>query len=262
MFRIAALLLLVGSLAHADENRVFLLDLTVTAEIGLYDDSAADPFSIAPDLSLSAEGVPQIEIIHSSFATTGFHGIPLGTSFCVSGDNCGDAYHNGGIQLTYALKTHGAAGGTQDISQTAIAVFGGLLADNFDDPFRASAKLGLRASFVTTGFLQLQLAPNIHVPLNDRSTRNEQLYVPFTLTIPSQPFSAQLETGVAFPFSHIDETFQIPAGVNLIYASTDSASVFASVSFPALLAGDTFEPHGLDARVLTVGLRWSKFLGE
>jgi hypothetical protein len=159
------------------------------------------------------------------------------------------------------LQTHGAAGGTQDISQTAIAIFGGVLANNFD-PIDISAKLGVRVSFVTTGLLQLQLAPNIHIPIDDRDTRDDRLFVPFTLTVPSAPFTAQLETGVTFPFENTSDYLQIPAGVNLIYATSDAASVLASVSFPALYGGDGIGTTGLDARVVTLGLRWSKFLGE
>lgn len=260
MKRLVVLFLLAGSPAHA-ESRIFLVDLTITAEIGLYDDNAGEPVSVAPDLSLLTEGLPQLEIIHSSYATTGFHGIPLGTSFCVTSESCDSAYHNTGVQLSYAIKSHGAAGGTQDISQTAFAAFLGFLVNDFD-PFASSVKAGLRASFVTTNALQLQLAPNIHVPLDDRDVRDDRLFVPFTLTVPSVPFTAQLETGVTFPFDRVSEGLQIPLGLNISYATGDSAAVLASVSFPAMYGGDDLGATGLDARVLTVGLRWSKFTGE
>jgi hypothetical protein len=259
--RIAVLsCLLAGSLAHA-ESRIYLVDLTLTAEIGMNDDAAGEPVSIAPDLSLLTEGLPQLEIIHSSYATTGFHGIPLGTSFCVTSDSCDDVFHNTGVQLSYAIKSHGAAGGTQDISQTAIAVFLGFLLNDFD-PIDTSAKAGLRASFVTTGALQLQLAPNIHIPIDDRDGRDDRLFVPFTLTVPSVPFSAQLETGVTFPFDRVSDGLQIPVGLNISYATGDNAAVLASVSFPAMYGGDDVGQTGFDARVVTVGLRWSKFVGE
>ena len=258
--RYALIALLAPSVAYAEEDaRIWLLDLTITTEIGLYDDSAGDPISVAPDLSLLTKGAPQIEIIHSSAALTGFHGIPLGTSFCVAGDGCGDVYHNAGLQLGYTVRSH--AGGDDGLNATALSLTAGLLANNFD-PYDFSLKLGVRGSYVTSGYIQFQLVPNVHIPLDDRDERDDRLFVPFTVTmVPSESVTLQLETGMATSFDNAGDNLQIPVGINLDIVGNNAVDVLLSFSFPAAYGGDGVGVTGFDARVATVGLRFSKFLG-
>ena len=99
-------ILLLSSVAHAQpEPRVWLLDLTIQTEIGLNRGDAGNPVSVAPDLSILTRGFPQVEIVHSSSAITGFHGLIPGTSFCVHGDLCdvydASVYHNAGLQFAF-----------------------------------------------------------------------------------------------------------------------------------------------------------------
>lgn len=271
--RVALLGLLVSSVADADEGlppvepvepaRVWLFDLTVQTEIGLYKGEAGNPVSVAPDLSLVTRGVPQLEVVHSSAAITGFHGMLLGTSLCVSGSLCDlyqpSVYHDGGIQLTQTIRSHAA--GDDGFNQTALSVTGGVIANNYD-PFALALKLGVRGSFLSTSSIQLQIVPNVHVALAERETQEDRLFVPVTVAmLPSEQVTLQLETGIAAPFDGFADNLQVPLGVNVGIAGGSGIDLVASFTFPAIYGGDAVVVSGRDARVLTVGLRWSKLLG-
>jgi len=270
--RIAVLGLLVSSVAAAEEAlppvepvepaRLWLLDVTVQTEIGLYKGEAGNPVSVAPDISLITRGVPQLEIVHSSAAITGFHGMLLGTSLCVSGDVCDlydpSVYHDGGIQLTHTIRSHA---GDDGLDPAALSVTGGVIANNYD-PFAVALKLGVRGSYLTSNLIQLQLVPSVHVALAERDTQEDRVFVPVTVTVmPSEKLTLQLETGIAAPLDGFADNLQVPIGANLGIAGGSGIDLVASFMFPAVYGGDAVVVTGRDARVLTVGLRWSKFLG-
>jgi hypothetical protein len=246
--------------AHAE--RPWLFDVTLSTEIGLDSGNAGEPVSIAPDIGVLTKG-PRIEIIHSSVALTGFHGLPRGTGLCVSGDLCDalEFYHTGGIELSYVLRSHARGDSLADgINHTAIAVHGGLIANTFD-PFALSLKLGVRAGYLTNDYVHFELVPSVHVALTERDAQGDRIFVPFTTSIlPSTDWSLQLETGIAGPLDGFEENVQVPLGLNITVRSNERVELLASYSFPAVLGGDAIDA-GFDARVLTVGLRWSKFLG-
>ena len=246
--------------AYADEEpRVWLLDLTATAEIGMYADlDTGEPLSIAPDISLLAIDVPQFEIVHSSHAITGFHGALLGTSFCVRGDTCDGVYHDAGFQVTKAVRTHRNSSG--ELNPTALSITGGAVAYDFD-PFMMSAKLGMRGSYVTSSLLQFQIVPAVHIALNKRDAQPDRVFVPVTATVvASAAVSIQFETGIASTLDEFSDHLAIPVGANLDISSGET-SVVASITFPAAYGGDAVAVTGMDACVITLGLRWSKFLG-
>lgn len=263
---VASLLVSSAAFAQPAEPRVWLLDLTVQTEIGLHRGDAGDPVSVAPDLSILTRGFPQVEIVHSSSAITGFHGLIPGTSFCVHGDTCdlydASVYHNAGLQFAYTVRSHAPDDPDDSINHFAFSVSAGLLANNFD-PFTLAAKLGVRGSYVTSDFVQLQLLPSVQLALTEQEgAATHRLFVPLTLTvIPTEKVTLQLETGIAAPFDGFEENVQVPVGVNLDLSNGSGTSVLASFTLPAALAGDAIGLDGLDARVLTVGIRWSKFLG-
>lgn len=274
--RIASLVLLAGSLAHADDTaqplppveparpaRTWLLDVAVRTEIGLYAGEAGDPISVAPDVSLLTSGFPQLEVVHSSLAITGFHGVLLGTSLCVSGDVCDafspSVYHDGGVQLSHTLRSHVDDDGA--LRQAGLSATAGLIAHALD-PFALAVKLGLRGSYVTTDLVQLQIVPNVHVAVTERDTQPDRLFVPVTMTVmPTDTFTMQLEAGIAAPLDGFADNLQVPVGVNLDITVGRGVDLLASFTFPAVHGGDAVLVTGTDARVLTLGLRWSKFLG-
>lgn len=259
MKRVVVLLALASPAVADDEPRVWLLDLSASTEIALYENAdAGDPISVAPDISLLAADVPQIEVVHSSQGITGFHGMLLGTSFCVHGDACGDLYRDVGIQVTQMLRSHADPSG--EINQAALAITGGLVAYAFD-PFALAAKLAVRGSYVTTGLMQFQIVPSIHVAANERDTQPDRVFVPVTATvIGSEAVTFQLESGIASTVDGFADHLVVPLGASL-EITNGGMSLLANFTFPAMYGGHAVGITGTDARVLTLALRWSTFLG-
>jgi hypothetical protein len=268
--RLAAIAVVLAStpaLAKEAEPRVWLLDFTVTTEIGLDRGDAGDPVSVAPDLSLITRGFPRIEIVHSSAAITGFHGLLPGTSLCVYGDVCdvyeSSVYHNGGLQLSYTLRSHAVDDDpSAGLNRAAFSVTAGVIANNID-PFTLAAKLGVRGSFLTSSFLQIQMLPSVHLVMTSQGERPpHRLFAPVTFTVvPAEKMTLQLETGIAAPFDDFEQNLVIPVGLNLDVTTGNGVDFVASFTLPAAHGGDAVGLTGLDARVVTVGLRWSKYLG-
>jgi hypothetical protein len=258
--------LLAAAPASADdgEPHPWLFDLTLHTEIGLSKGDAGNPVSVAPDLSILTKGFPQIEIVHSSSAITGFHGLIRGTSLCVSGDGCDayepSAYHNGGLQFSKALRSHGD--GREVVNKTAFGVVVGLIA-NAIDPFALALKVGVRGSYLTSDLIQLQIAPAVHLGLSQRDAQEDRVFVPVTMTVlASTELAMQIETGITGPFDAFSDNLQVPVSLNLDITADSGVALIASFSLPAAVAGDAVAITGIDARVLTVGVRWSKFVGN
>ncbi len=263
---IAVVLAASPTFAQEAEPRVWLLDLTIQTEIGLNRGDAGDPVSVAPDLSIVTRGFPRVELVHSSSAITGFHGLIPGTSLCVSGDVCdgydSSIYHNAGLQLSYTVRSHAIDDDpSAGLNRAAFSVTAGLIANNID-PFTLAAKVGVRGSLVTTRFMQLQLLPNAHFVVTEQGeSQPHRLFVPFTITVvPAEKVTLQLETGIAAPFDDFEQNLVVPVGINLDITG-NGVDFLASFTLPAAHGGDGIGLTGLDARVITVGLRWSKYLG-
>ena len=264
---IAVVLASTPALAQEAEPRVWLLDFTINTEIGLDRGDAGERVSVAPDLSFVTRGFPRIEIVHSSAGITGFHGLFPGTSFCVRGAVCdlyeSSVYHNAGQQFSYTVRSHAVDDDpSAGLNRVALSVTAGLIANNFD-PFTLAAKLGVRGSFVTSSFLQLQVLPNVQFVITEQGeSQPHRLFAPLTLTVvPAEKVTLQLETGIAAPFDDFEQNLVVPVGLNLDVTTGNGVDFLASFTVPAAHGGDAVGLTGVDARVVTVGLRWSKFLG-
>lgn len=268
--RLAAIAVLLAStpaLAQQAEPRVWLLDFAVHTEIGLDRGDAGERVSVAPDLGIVTRGFPRIELVHSSAAITGFHGLVPGTSLCVRGAICdtyeSSVYHNAGLQLSYTVRSHAIDDDpSAGLNRAALSVTAGLIANNFD-PFTLAAKLGVRGSFLTSSFLQLQVLPNVHFVITEQGeSQPHRLFAPLTLTVvPAEKMTLQLETGIAAPLDDFEQNLVVPVGINLDISGGNGVDFLASFTFPAAHGGDAVGLTGFDARVITVGMRWSKFLG-
>ena len=264
---IAVVLASTPAQAQEAEQRVWLLDFSVHTEIGLDRGDAGERVSVAPDLSIVTRGFPRVELVHSSAAITGFHGLLAGTSLCVRGAVCdtyeSSVYHNAGLQFSYTVRSHAVDDDpSAGLNRAAFSVTGGIIANNFD-PFTLAAKLGVRGSFLTSSFLQIQVLPSAHLVITEQGeSQPHRLFAPITFTVvPADKVTLQLETGIAAPFDDFEQNLVVPLGLNLDVTSGSGVDFLASFTLTAAHGGDAVGLTGFGARVVTVGLRWSKYLG-
>jgi hypothetical protein len=250
-----------------EESRPFLFEVSVAAEIGLDSGAAGDPISIAPDLKIVTLSLPALAIVHSTHATTGFHGIGRGASLCVAGDACDtfspSVYHNVGLEIAHSIRSHGRGGPAAyvGLNRTSLSVFGGPMVAAFD-PFAVALKVGARGSYLSDGGLIFEATPNIHIGMSERALIGDRLFVPVTAGVIASPrLALQGEIGIWSQLENFGDNFRVPLGVSAHLYLTEKIMATVNFTFPAIVAGDAVTVKEFDARTLTVTFSYETIAG-
>jgi hypothetical protein len=228
----------------------------VTTEVNLASDSAAEPWSIAPDLGYGVTEDLTLMIVHSTYATTGFRG-SAGSGLCLAGDDsgCVKPYGNVGGEAHYGFLrgpfSLAAVGGVHAAFREDMAG---------DDMTLLSGKLGARTRW-TAGQVVAMFTPSLFVGLDERDSNKESVWLPVAAGYKIVPqVTAGMGTGINGPIEDFDESFRIPIGVWASVAPRPNAIAGASFTFGRITGGSAMrdmDQTGTDFRALQVWLGYT-----
>jgi hypothetical protein len=225
-------------------------------EINLSAEAALDPLSIAPDLWYGVSDRLTVGLVHSRAGTTGLMG-GVGSSLCLAGDGCGDAYRNVAVDARYTLKP-----GPTVVAGTAGLVLRGL------DPFQLALKLGAVGRYrpAPGSKLAIDFAPSVLFGITERAgavpvgmapggpPNKEVLVAPITALYALRPkLSLAAQVGVFLPIEDAADLYTLSLALGATYLISPQITAEAALGLPALGGGEQVGATGFDARTLTLG---------
>lgn len=212
--------------------------------INLSTDLAFKPVSLSPDVWYGLTDDLSLGLTHSSAGGGGFYG-GAGTSLCLTGEDngCLDIYRNAALLGRYSLLDAGIG----------LAAQGGLTIGSID-PLTLGVQLGVAGRWEMAP-IAVVFQPTIGIGVTERDAGfSDTFALPVALMYDLMPeLALGLQTGVAFAFEDIGNTWVIPVSLGGRYAVTPAIWAELVFSLPAVAQGADTEAGAFDSRVLTLG---------
>lgn len=217
---------------------LFRLDTTFFFDISGGGETA--PVFLAPDFWYRLHERLAVGLVHSSYASTGFYGLPSG--ICVR--DCDDIYDT--------IDTYNNIGGrallrlTEAENSLTLAADAGLIFGPFD-PTEAELRAGVAGSIRHRDWI-LEFNPAVHIAMKDRNQYDDFLLVPVTMRYLLAPeLSLDVQSGVWGALGDFGDAWIVPLSFGGMYR-VEWFGLGLRFTFPAaaIAQGDAFEDLTVD----------------
>ena len=195
---------------------------------------------LSPDFWYRLHEKLAVGLVHSSYASTGFYGLPSGICVmnCEDFDDPIDTYNNIGGRALLRL--------TEAEKNLTLAADAGLILGPFN-PTEAELRAGVAGSYRHRDWI-FEFNPAVHIALKDRNQYDDFLLVPVTvryLLIPE--LSLDVQSGVWGALADFGDAWTVPLSFGGMYR-VEWFGVGLRFTFPAaaMAEGDAFEHLTVD----------------